>query len=226
MTQKNETIHSQFYGSAVFGPGSAGISSVTLPGVVHVQPSDGGPARLDNPRWSRSQAWWCTLAVSQVSLHAGFPVGTGSQGGYEAAGGLGRSCEASGGLCWKLLQCHFSVLPQCLDQSKPQIQPSFREVEKETIPVDEKSNKSRCKGDGRMYGYFHNLQSLPNLKAFFIFMLLAHQSLLGAGPTLFLRQKFRTMDFFLGAEHAVLVTTAEGKISMNVMPAIKCFCQE
>lgn len=158
------------------------------------------------------------LAVSQVSLHAGFPVGTGSQGGYEAAGGLGRSCEASGGLCWKLLQCHFSFLPQCLDQSKSQIQPSFREVEE--------SNKSHCKGDGRMYGYFHNLQSLPNLKAFFIFMLLAHHSLLGAGPTLFLRQKFRTMDFFLGAEHAVLVIIAEGKISMNVMPAIKCFCQE
>lgn len=46
-------------------------------------------------------------------------------------------------------------------------------------------------------------------------MLLARQSLLGAGPTLFFRQKFRTMESFLSAERAVPVIIAEGKISMK-----------
>lgn len=85
----------------------------------------------------------------QLSLTRACPVVTGSQGGLKVQEGraeLARPLEA------------FAVLPQSLDQSKSQVQPSFTKVEKENLPTDEKSNKSHCKGYRRIYGYFHNLQ--------------------------------------------------------------------
>lgn len=96
-------------------------------------------------------------------------------------------------------------------------------VERESLPLNEKSNKSYCKSDGGIYGFFHNLSSPPNLRFIFL-VLLAHHGLLGAVFHIISQSEMQDGGF-LPLCRACLVGYHNGRKDINelsVLQAIQC----